>query len=206
MDWGDTLFVEAFADVTSWNTYDLAWQKKYLGQTASETDNLRALYSGVMLDVAGALFEIHMLQNPHRDPNQVWADITGRYLHIVPHPELSWWAVRGQLVDAPGYMVNYGLGAVVTAEIRQRIRLSLGPFETGDVRWYPWLMQNLLRYGAERETSDLLQDFLGRAVSPEALLQDIRRLAPPENKRSLDSHKHACSPSIPSRRRQLTIH
>ena len=35
MDSGDTLFDEAFADVTSWNTYDPAWQRKYLGRGAA---------------------------------------------------------------------------------------------------------------------------------------------------------------------------
>ena len=178
MDWGDTVFVEAFADVSSWNTYDPKWQQKYLGKSANEHDNLLALYSGVMLDVAWSLFEIRMLAHPASDPNQIWTDITSRYLHIVPHPEMSWWAVRGQLVDAPGYMVNYGLGAVITADLRQRITQQIGAFDLGNVRWYAWLSQNLLRYGTERETSDLLRDFLGRPVSPDALLNDIRRLAP----------------------------
>lgn len=175
MDWGDTLFVEAFADVTSWNTYNAAWQKKYLGRSAPETDNLRALYSGVMLDVAWSLFEIRILRDPDGDPNRVWTDITSRYLHIVPHPELSWWAVRGQLVDAPGYMINYGLGAVLTADLRQHVEKSIGPFVLGNPNWYPWLTMHLLRYGTELETSDLLREFFGRRVSPEALLRDIRR-------------------------------
>ena len=179
IDWGDTVFVEAFADVPSWNTFDVAWQQKYLGRAASERDNLRALYSGVMLDVAWSLFEIRMLHDPKQDPNRIWTDITSRYLHIVPHPELSWWAVRGQLVDAPGYMVNYGLGAVITAELRARVREEIGPFATGNERWYPWLTQNLLRFGAERETSELLRNFLGHAVSPGPLLNDLQRLAPP---------------------------
>jgi len=177
LDWGDTVFVEAFADVTSWNTYDVAWQKKYLGRAASESDNLRALYSGIMLDVAWSLFEVRMLKDPSQDPNKLWTDITSHYLHIVPHPELSWWAVRGQLVDAPGYMVNYGLGAVITADIRQRIEEEAGSFNTGNPRWYSWLTERLLRFGVERETSDLLKDFLGRPVSPTALLADIHRLA-----------------------------
>ena len=123
------LFIEAFADVPSWSVYEPAWQQKYLGTSSSQSASLRNLYSGVMLDVAWALFEIRMLHNPAADPNAVWTDITSRYLHIVPHPEYSWWAVRVQLMDSPGYMVNYGLGAVITAEIRQRIRQSLGPFD-----------------------------------------------------------------------------
>ncbi len=176
MELGDALFVEAFADVTSWDNFDPAWQKKYLGRAASESDSLRSQYSSVMLDVAWSLFEARMLRQSNADPNTVWAEITSRYLHIVPHPEFSWWAERVQLVD-PGYMVNYGLGAVVTAEIRQRTRDAIGPFHTGNPRWYSWISLNLIRSGREHETSDLLRTFLGRPVSPEALLTDIRRIA-----------------------------
>ncbi|MGH9546226.1 MAG: M3 family metallopeptidase [Terriglobales bacterium] len=175
------LFIEAFADVPSWSVYDPAWQQKYLGVAASQPASLRNLYSGVMLDVAWALFEIRMLHNPAADPNAVWTEITSRYLHVVPHPEYSWWAVRVQLVDSPGYMVNYGLGAVITADIRQRTRQSLGPFETGDPRWYSWISEHLLRVGGEFETADLLRQFLGRPVSPQALIDDMRRLAPPHS-------------------------
>ena len=32
---------------------------------------------------------------------------------IEPHPEWSWWAVRGQLIDSPGYLANYVLAAIV---------------------------------------------------------------------------------------------
>jgi hypothetical protein len=172
------LFIEAFADVPSWSVYEPAWQQKYLGASTSQAASLRNLYSGVMLDVAWALFEIRMLHNPTADPNAVWTDITSRYLHVVPHPEYSWWAVRVQLVDSPGYMVNYGLGAVITADIRRHIRQSLGPFDTGDLRWYAWISEHLLRVGGEFETADLLRGFLGRPVSPEALIADMQRLAP----------------------------
>ena len=176
MDLGDPVFYEAFADVPSWDTYEPAWQKKYLGISAPEADSLRALYSGVMLDVAWALFEIRMLHNPTADPNAVWTEITSRYLHIVPHPELAWWAVRVQLVDIPGYMVNYGLGAVITADIRRHIQESLGPFSTGNPRWYPWITEHLLRQGMEHETWVELKEFLGRPVSPDALLAGIQRM------------------------------
>ena len=101
------------------------------GHLCSQAASLRDLYSGVMLDVAWALFEIRMLHNPAADPNAVWTEITSRYLHIVPHPEYSWWAVRVQLMDSPGYMVNYGLGAVITADIRQRIRDLSGHLKPG---------------------------------------------------------------------------
>jgi Zn-dependent M32 family carboxypeptidase len=82
-------------------------------------------------------------------------------------------------MDSPGYMVNYGLGAVITADIRQRIRLSLGSFDTENPRWYSWISEHLLRVGGEFETAQLLRGFLGRPVSPQALIDDMRRLAPP---------------------------
>lgn len=178
MDLGDPVFYEAFADVPSWSVYEPAWQQKYLGRSASERDSMKALYAGVMLDVAWALFDMRMLRDPDTDPNRLWTDITERYLHIRPHPELSWWAVRVQLVDVPGYMVNYGLGSVITADLRQRIAQELGPFETGEPRWFAWLGEHLLASGEQHPTPELLREFLGRPVSPEALLAQLRRLAP----------------------------
>jgi Peptidase family M3 len=181
MDLGDPLFYEAFADVPSWSTYEPAWQQKYLGRRSAEDSSLRALYSNVMLDVAWALFEQRMLRAPTQDPNVVWTEITSRYLNVIPHPELSWWLVRVQLVDSPGYMVNYGLGAVATADIRQRIASQLGPFDSGDERWFSWVSQNLLSSGQTHETAELLRGFLGRPVSPQALLTQIGRMQKKKN-------------------------
>ena len=178
MDLGDPLFVEAFADVASWDTFEPAWQRKYLGHAAPEAVSLRGLLSAVMLDVAWALFECRMLRSPAADPNAVWTEITSRYLHIVRHPEISWWAIRVQLVQMPGYMVNYGLGSVLTADMRQHTRQALGPFETGNLQWYSWTSEHLLRFGEELDTSTLLKQFLGRPVSPQALLDQIRRIIP----------------------------
>lgn len=172
---GDDLFFEAFADVPAWSSSEPQWQQKYLGSHAAEQSALRELFSNVMLDAAWSLFELRMLADPAADPNQVWTAITSRYLNIVPHPELSWWALRVQLVRWPGYMINYGLGSVVTADIRQRIRESIGSFDTGNPRWYPWLSAHLLRFGSSVDTAHLLQQFLGRAVSPDAILTQLRR-------------------------------
>ncbi len=182
--WNDNLFIEAFADVPAWSIYNPAWQQRYLGTSGTGPASFRSLYSGVMLDVVWALFEIRMLHSPDADPNAVWTEITSRYLGIIPHPEYSWWAVRVQLVDSPGYMVNYGLGSVITASIRQRIREGLSPMSQTsadpdlDPHWYSWISQNLLTSGAEQETPELLRQFLGRPVSPQALLDDLRRLTP----------------------------
>jgi len=178
MDVGDALFDEAFADVPSWETFEPGWQRKYLGRAAPEAVSLRGLFSSVMLDVAWALFECRMLRRPEADPNEMWAEITSRYLHIVRHPEISWWAIRVQLVQMPGYMVNYGLGSVLTADLRQRTREAVGPFEAGNAQWFSWTSEHLLRFGEELDTSALLKQFLGRPVSPQALLEQIRRIAP----------------------------
>jgi hypothetical protein len=176
VDWPGDLFAEAFADVPAWSTYEPAWQRRYLGREAAEQDSLRALYGSIALDVAWSLFEFRMLRAPATDPNALWTEITSHYLHITPHAELSWWAVRVQLVDSPGYMVNYGLGAILTADMRQHIREVLGPFDRGDPRWYPWLSEHLLRYGSERDSQTLLREFLGRPVSPQALVGQIHRI------------------------------
>jgi len=186
VDWPSDLFAEAFADVPAWSTYEPSWQRRYLGHEAPEQLSLRALYSVVMLDVAWSLFELRMFRTPTNDPNALWTDITSRYLHIVPHPELSWWAVRVQLADLPGYMVNYGFGAILTAEMRKHITEALGAFDTGDPRWYGWLSEHLLRYGSERDTRTLMQDFLGRPVSPQALLEQLHRLKPLSSEHTAD--------------------
>ena len=175
MDWPDTLFTEAFADVPSWSVHEPAWQRRYLGAAVAEAASMRALFANVMLDVAWSLFELRMLRDPALDPNAVWTDITHEYLRVVPHPEVPWWAMRVQLAGNPGYMVNYGLGALLTAEMRARTAAEIGPFDTGNPRWYGWLSGQLLRYGSERDTQRLLQDLLGRPLSADALLEQIKR-------------------------------
>jgi Zn-dependent M32 family carboxypeptidase len=129
-----------------------------------------------VLDVAWAMFELRMLREPGADPNVVWTGVTRDYLHIRPHPELSWWAMRGQLVDAPGYMVNYAAGAILIAAIRAHIQAAHGPFIEGDTSLYGWIAPRLYRFGLERPTREVLQTFLGGPVSPAALLADMRRM------------------------------
>jgi hypothetical protein len=179
MDLGDAVFYEAFADVPAWSVYEPQWQQRYLGQSAPEVASFRAHYAAVMLDLAWALFDCRMLRQSDPDPNRIWTEITARYLRIKPHPKLAWWAMRVQLVDAPGYMVNYGVGAIITADIRQRIVHEIGPFDAGNPRWFGWLQQRLLGSGERYPTADLLRTFLGRAVSPQPLLDQLERLHPP---------------------------
>ena len=85
--------------------------------------------------------------------------------------------MRVTLAGNPGYMVNYGLGAILTAEMRDHVAAAIGPFIAGNPRWYPWLGERVLRFGSERETRTLMRDLIGRQVSPDALLRQLRRTA-----------------------------
>ena len=131
-DWPDSdPFTEAVADVVALDVYEPAWQQRWLGDSVPLAAGLQSRYGGIVLDVAWAMFELRMLREPGADPNVVWAGLTRDYLHIRPHPELSWWAMRGQLVDAPGYMVNYAAGAILIAAIRARIQAGARPVPRG---------------------------------------------------------------------------
>jgi hypothetical protein len=179
-DWPDSdPFTEAVADFVALEVYEPAWQQRWLGDSVRLGDALRGRYGGIVLDVAWALFELQMQRDTAADPNQVWTGLTRDYLRIRPHPELSWWAMRGQLIDAPGYMMNYAAGAILIAAIRARTRELHGSFTPGDSTWYRWLAPRLYRFGLERPTRLVIEDFLGGPVSPNAILQDMRRMSAP---------------------------
>jgi hypothetical protein len=178
-DWPDSdAFTEAVADFVALDVYEPAWQQHWLGDSVPLADGLRSRYGGIVLDLAWALFEMRMQRDTAADPNQVWTKLTRDYLRIRPHPELSWWAMRGQLVDAPGYMMNYAAGSILIAAIRARTRAVHGPFLAGDSTWYSWVAPRLYRFGLERPTRQVIEDFLGGPVSPAALLADLRRINP----------------------------
>jgi Zn-dependent M32 family carboxypeptidase len=73
-------------------------------------------------------------------------------------------------------MVNYGLGAVLTAEIRSATRDAIGAFDAGNPRWHAWTSEKLLRFGSEKGAKQLMDELLGRPLSPEPLLGEIRRM------------------------------
>jgi hypothetical protein len=177
-DWPDSdAFTEALADLAAFDLYEPDWQERFLAVSATRRSSLLAKYSAVMLDAAWALFEIRMHREPESDPNRVWTDLTMEHLRIKPHPELSWWALRGQLIDSPGYMLNYALGAIITAELRARVKALRG-HKAGweDPGWYPWLVGRLYRFGRERPSREVIETFLDRPLSPRALLDEIAQL------------------------------
>jgi hypothetical protein len=177
--WPDTdAFTEGLADIASLEIHEPAWQQRWLGDSVPLADGLRSRYAAIIMDVCWALFEIRMHANPTADPNAVWAELTSEYLHITPHPEMAWWARRGQLVDSPGYMANYAIGAIMIADIRARVKSVHGDYARGDATWYPWVSSQLYRFGLERSSRQVIEDFLRRPLSPAALLADLARMSP----------------------------
>lgn len=176
-DWPDSdPYTEALGDFVALDVAEPAWQQRWLGDTVPLAEGLRAKYAGIVLDVAWALLEARMLKDAAADPNEIWTRLTRDYLHIRPHPELSWWAMRGQLIDEPGYMMNYAAGSILIAAIRSRTVERHGMFVAGDATWYAWVAPRLYRFGLERPTREVVEDFLGGPVSPAAILRDMRRM------------------------------
>jgi hypothetical protein len=178
IDWPDNdTFTEALADLAALDLYEPAWQQQFLGDSVPLRASLRAKYAGIVFDMAWALFEIRVHATPDVDPNALWADLTSRYLGIRPHPEWSWWAMRGQLIDGPGYLINYALGAFIVADLRAETQRQWGRQFSRDPKRYDRLQESIFRYGLERPARTVLQDFLGRPVRPDALLADLHRAA-----------------------------
>ncbi len=175
--WPDSdLFTEAIADLAALEAYEPEWQARWLGDSVPLAASLRSKYGAIMLDMAWSLFEIRVHRSGAPPPNEVWSEITRDYLGIRPHPKLSWWAMRGQLVDSPGYMLTYGLGAFLVADLRTTIQRRYGGFARGDTAWYGRMREGLYRFGHSRPAAQVTRDFLGREPGPDALLRDLARI------------------------------
>lgn len=176
-DWPDSdPFTEALGDLLALEAFEPEWQQRYLRRSVPVAESVRAKYASIALDVAWALLEVRLHADPTRDPNAEWARITSEYLRIVPHPEWGWWAMRGQLIDAPGYMLNYALGAMIAADLRSRLLAERGPFARPNRTTYRWLSERLYRWGLSRPTREVLREVLGRPLGAEALVTDMRRM------------------------------
>jgi hypothetical protein len=179
-DWPDSdVFTEAIADLAMLEMFEPAWQATFLGDSVGLAESLRAKYSGIVFDMAWALFEYRVHRPGAPPPNQVWTAITNRYLKVRPHPELSWWAARGQLVNSPGYLSTYALGAFLIADLRRQAGLRFGPATMGNPGWYRGVSASLYRFGLTRPSRRVVEDFLGRPPSPGALLADLARIRRP---------------------------
>jgi hypothetical protein len=167
--------VEGIADLVGWDALEPSFQMRHLDVAADLRESRLGRYGWVMLDICWALFEIVLHREPDRIPNEVWTELTETGLGVVPHPEWSWWAIRGQLIDGPGYMANYSLSAMVAAALRARIRAIRGDWlaEGGDPHWYEFLSDGLLRFGASRPAAEVLTEFLGGSLTATPLLDDL---------------------------------
>ena len=71
-------------------------------------------------------------------------------------------------------MLNYALGAILIADLRARTRELFGDQPWGDTTWYGRVAERLFRFGLERPSRQVIEDYLGRTISPDALLRDLR--------------------------------
>jgi hypothetical protein len=172
----DTAYAEGMADFLGWDATEPAWQQRWLGAAAEPRAALLDRYGGVMLDVCWALFELELYREPDRRPNDVWTEVTADGLGIEPHPDWSWWAMRGQLIDSPGYLANYAMSALIAAALRTRLLELRGPWWEGDPGWFGFVADRLFVPGASRPPSELLEAFLGGPLTEEPLLADLHRL------------------------------
>ncbi len=168
-------FFEAIGELLGWDANEPSFQTRYLGLAVEPHQAALDRYGGVLLDACWALFEIELHRSPGRRPNQVWAEVVADGLGIEPHPEWSWWAVRGQLIDGPGYLANYVLAAIAAAALRARIRGLHGEWSTGDAGWYAFVSDRLLRFGGSRAPADLIGELLGGPLTVQPVLDDLRR-------------------------------
>jgi hypothetical protein len=167
-------FFEAVADVVGFDVSEPAFQAHHLGASVEPAVASLDRYGGALLEACWSLFEIELHRSPDRRPNDVWAEVVADGLGLEPHPEWSWWAVRGQLIDQPGFLANYVLSAISAAALRAAIRTERGDWSTGDPGWYAFLSERLLRFGAERPPADLIADLLGGPLTDEPMLADLR--------------------------------
>jgi hypothetical protein len=178
-DWPDSdALTEALAELVALDVSEPAWQRHWLGPDIPAVPvpvALRGRYADVVLDAAWALLEIRLHADPDRAPNDLWTEVTSTYLGIAPHPEWSWWALRGQLIQEPGYMANYAVGAVLATDLRAAIREARGDWIAGDPAWYEWVGEHIYRFGLERPSGEVLAAVLGRPPSVDALVREIER-------------------------------
>ncbi|OGO54748.1 MAG: hypothetical protein A2V84_07330 [Chloroflexi bacterium RBG_16_70_13] len=170
-----TAFVEAVADIVGWTVHEPAFLARHLGASVATRESVISRYAGVMLDACWTLFELELHRHPERAPNEVWAEIAEGDLGVVGHPEWSWWGHRGQLIDGPGYLANYALGAVMVAAVRARIREVRGDWAEGDPGWNDFVAEHLLRFAGARSPRDILLEFLGGPLTAGPLLADLAR-------------------------------
>ncbi len=177
-DWPSSdALTEALAELVALDIAEPEWQRRWLAGGAHVPDivSIRCLHAATVLDAAWTLLEIQQHDQPDRAANDIWTEITSRWLGIAPHPEWSWWAIRGQLVQEPGYMANYPIGAILAADLRDAIRRERGSWIDGDPGWYAFVSERIYRFGLERSPLEVLTGVLGRPPMADALLEQIAR-------------------------------
>jgi hypothetical protein len=166
-------FVEAVGELLGWNVSEPSFVAEEFGAAISAADARLYRYGPLMLDLLWTLFEVELNRHPDRRPNDVWAELSESHLGVAGHPEWSWWAVRGQLIESPGYLSNYALGGIVVAAVRRRLAELRPEWWLGDPGWYSFASDRLLRFGANRPSGEIIAGFLGEPLSTRAIMADL---------------------------------
>jgi hypothetical protein len=58
---------------------------------------------------------------------------------------------------------------------RAGVQALYGSYTEGDPGWYGRISESLYRFGLEKTSKEVIEAFLGRPVSPQALLDDMSR-------------------------------
>ena len=56
------------------------------------------------------------------------------------------------------------------------VQQVLSDFDAGNADWYAWSSGQMLRFGSEKSAKRLMDELLGRPLSPAALLAEIQRI------------------------------
>ena len=70
---------------------------------------------------------------------------------------------------------RFGFGETFHADLRARTQGLYELYTEGDPAWYGRISERLYQFGLERPTKEVIEEFLGRPVSPQAILDDMER-------------------------------
>ena len=134
-DWPDSdALTEALAELVTLDVGEPAWNARWIDGAPGDPGRDRhplPLRAGRRSTRRGRCSRSGSTPIPSAPPTRSGPTITSESLGVAPHPEWSWWAMRGQLVQEPGYMANYAVGAVLAADLRAAIRAARGRLDRG---------------------------------------------------------------------------
>ena len=147
-----------------------AWLRKYAALPDPQVLELTSLQEfhrlyEVRLLLLKAAFEYALYQNPAADLNQVYRDLSQKYLLFSPPPEVYPWAADPDYIFSPGHKADDLFGACIAAQLYQFLIKKYGSV-LDNQRTRDFLTQNIFRPGARDDWHDLLSRATGEKLRP----------------------------------------